>query len=343
MPTYKQTILLTGAGFSKNFGGFLGREMWSKIFNSPKLESALPIKKELKTDFNFESVYAKVLQGNGFTAGDREIFQEIIIDAYDDMDKMLGQYRSSSTDPCQVNFHGVSEFLKLFSVSSAGNNETGLHFTLNQDLFLENRLKRRALGLGLSQYKDYNNAIDGGRIDSNVEVSLPNIEFISEFKQNHLDSAGNLFYIKLHGSSGWLSTTGSNQMVLGNNKLTDIMREPLLQWYFEIFEEALYRNGIKLFICGYGFRDAHINERIVKAVREYGLKIYIISPTDPEVFKNYLIGKPSAPGQLWSEDEDGKAMWNAMNGFFPYSMKDIFPVDGSDTDKKKDLFNAVVG
>lgn len=26
-------LLLTGAGFTKNFGGYLGEEMWAKVFN----------------------------------------------------------------------------------------------------------------------------------------------------------------------------------------------------------------------------------------------------------------------------------------------------------------------
>ncbi|NQU82592.1 MAG: SIR2 family protein [Parcubacteria group bacterium] len=338
MPIYKKTILLTGAGFSKNFGGFLGREMWSKIFNNPKLTGVPSIKKELRTNFDFESVYANVLRGSGFSVGDRDVFQEVIIDAYDDMDKMLGQYRSSSNDPYQIDFAGVSRFLALFVVSSGGGREVGLHFTLNQDLFLENRVGRRALGLGSLQYKNYTDAINAGRIDSSLEVRLPTRKFIDEFEEKY---ASDLLYIKLHGSSGWLSSTGSRQMVLGNNKLADIMQEPLLEWYFEIFEEALYRDGVKLFICGYGFRDSHINERIVKAVREHGLKIYIISPTVPEELQDFLIGKPSTSGQIWSENEDGKSIWSAVDGYFPYEMKEIFPFGQRDNDKKDALFNAV--
>jgi hypothetical protein len=31
-----EIVLFTGAGFTKNFGGFLAKEMWSKIFNNPR-------------------------------------------------------------------------------------------------------------------------------------------------------------------------------------------------------------------------------------------------------------------------------------------------------------------
>lgn len=33
-------ILLTGAGFTKNFGGPLAKELWSIIFNNPSLDQA---------------------------------------------------------------------------------------------------------------------------------------------------------------------------------------------------------------------------------------------------------------------------------------------------------------
>ena len=33
---FKKNILLTGAGFTANFGAPLAKEMWSKILNNPK-------------------------------------------------------------------------------------------------------------------------------------------------------------------------------------------------------------------------------------------------------------------------------------------------------------------
>jgi len=34
----KGLILLTGAGFTKNFGGFLGSQMWDQIINDPEIQ-----------------------------------------------------------------------------------------------------------------------------------------------------------------------------------------------------------------------------------------------------------------------------------------------------------------
>ena len=36
---YSDVIILTGAGFTANFGGFLARDMWEKIFNHPSLQA----------------------------------------------------------------------------------------------------------------------------------------------------------------------------------------------------------------------------------------------------------------------------------------------------------------
>ena len=86
MINYKKTILLTGAGFSKNFGGYLAKEIWSKIFNDSKLGRHANIKEKLKSNFDFESVYAEVLGDESIPSEAKEDFQKIIIKAYVDMD-----------------------------------------------------------------------------------------------------------------------------------------------------------------------------------------------------------------------------------------------------------------
>ena len=291
MINYKKTILLTGAGFSKNFGGYLASEIWSKIFNNPDLEKLPLIKEKLRSNFDFESIYAEVLDNKDFSLKEKNDFQNIIIKAYVDMDDMLGQYSFTEQNTFQINIYGIREMLGLFAGSKP--NEIGLHFTLNQDLFMERKINRPALGLELLDYKHYRDAISSGRIDSSVRVNLPNHSFINNFKQNHLNSSGDLFYIKLHGSLGWYSAiAGNKKMVLGNNKLSDIMEEPLLKWYFEIFKEALLRDNVRFFIIGYGFNDKHINQVIAEAVIKHNLKIYIISPENPQYFRERLIHLP---------------------------------------------------
>jgi|GEM_PF-4213484 len=59
-----KTILLTGAGFTRDFGGYLADEMWSIIFNHPAIQQREALRKFLldpRYDFNFELLYHLVL------------------------------------------------------------------------------------------------------------------------------------------------------------------------------------------------------------------------------------------------------------------------------------------
>ena len=59
-------VLLTSAGFTYHFGGFLAKEMWALIFNNPDIGEHPQLKELLRNDFDYESIYYKVIEGNGF-------------------------------------------------------------------------------------------------------------------------------------------------------------------------------------------------------------------------------------------------------------------------------------
>ena len=143
-------------------------------------------------------------------------------------------------------------------------------------------------------------------------------------------SDGNFFIIKLHGSHNWKSFDGSTKMVIGRGKTEQIQKEPLLNYYFEIFKEVLFQDSRRLLIIGYGFGDDHINGIIAEAVRAYGLKIFVISPSSPEKFRNELI----------KEKKFGEDIWQGISGYFPYKLTDIFPENSSiKTQESINLFN----
>ncbi len=62
-------------------------------------------------------------------------------------------------------------------------------------------------------------------------------------------------------------------MVIGHAKSEQIKCEPLLNWYFELFNQQLNVTNTKLLVIGYGFNDEHINKAISEVSQ---LKIYII-------------------------------------------------------------------
>lgn len=330
--TFKKTVLLTGAGFTANFGGLLAREMWSKILNNTKMERLPAIKVLLRNDFDFESVYAQVRRDGGITAEDKALFQEVILDSYISMDEGLRRYVSSGKDPYGIYSPNV---MRLIASFVGVGQETGVHFTLNQDLFMERQTQVVPLGLLTPSYRDYGEAIRSHQLDPKVPIRLPDAAELETFKSKYLPSTGGFTYIKLHGSHGWQSSNGASQMVLGNNKLEDIKAEPLLNWYLDLFQEAIFSGDARLFVMGYGFRDEHINACILKAVQEHGLKLYILSPEDPEKLKNRLEGKPDQPAS-WMRS-DNYRIWEAVEAYFPYRLRDIYPADQSPTHIASDI------
>jgi hypothetical protein len=162
-------------------------------------------------------------------------------------------------------------------------------------------------------------------------VTLPKSDEMEKVKA----SLCNASYIKLHGSYGWISSRGGNQMVIGKNKSEDISKEPLLNWYSGLFQDLIYEGNKKLLVIGYGFGDDHINDILLKGIQEHGLSLYVINPTDPESFKNRLEGKPSH-SNIYEKSKYSK-IWEGVKGYFPYSLRQIFPPDQSETTVAKDL------
>lgn len=313
----KNLILLTGAGFTRNFGGFLAREMWSKIFNNPSVQSNAKVREVLASDFDFESVYSTILRGDTYDEVDKKIMRDAVEKAYKDLDGAVTQWSFNSSNPAGLNIYGLGEILAL--VSSKGSDQ-GCFFTLNQDLYLERNRNFRSPGAAFSL--PFLTA-DNGNVSS---VVLPTEEELSPMKSR----LNNTSYIKLHGSYGWTSSRGGNQMVIGKNKTSDIGQEPLLKWYLELFENAVYEDNKKLLVIGYGFADAHINDILLKGVREHSLSLYVINPTDPQIFKNRLEGRPEQAGISW-EMSEYRHIWDGIKGYFPYTLREIYPPDQSTT------------
>ena len=98
----------------------------------------------------------------------------------------------------------------------------------------------------------------------------------------------------------------------------------------------IFRKDANLFVIGYGFRDQHINDLLIKAIEEYKLRLIIISSEDPENFKSRMEGRPSSNGTVWEVSKNVK-IWEAVRAYFPYKLKDIFPPDQSETHIFRDI------
>lgn len=171
-----------------------------------------------------------------------------------------------------------------------------------------------------------------------MKLPLENQDFITlqtdnEFNGNTINLyPATINYVKLHGSYGWLSSIGSNGYVIGKNKEDQIAAEPLLSWYFSLFRNVLSNPYRKLLIIGYGFRDTHINEILASSIKDFGLKLYIIYPSDQSEFLESI-----------RSVEHGETLLHGLSGYFPYGLLDIFPADQSETHGRNELLRCYFG
>jgi hypothetical protein len=256
-------ILLTGAGFTKTFGGYLGSEMWARIFNHFEIQQNPKIRNRMLRDLNFESVYSKVVESREFSRIEKRSLTTAIRKAYKSMrDKVLSEnvdLINNATGACKAY---ISKF--------AGSIEKrGFVFTLNQDQFIERWFTDVGGSVmvmpGIERRERWFYPGSGPWIDNTIE--LPKRANVKQIISNFYNRRrGTLVYIKLHGSYGWRSAVGGQRgdlMIIGRTKSELINKEPLLKWYFSLFEDVLSR-AKKLVVIGYGFGDEHINKVVVK-------------------------------------------------------------------------------
>jgi hypothetical protein len=324
-PQKSKNILLTGAGFTKNFGGFVATEIWEKVFNCSEVQDSPVLIDILRNDFDYESVYHKIFDGD-YSNEIKDAINSAMLLAYRKLDK-IGQDYIPATDKSRS--HILSGATKIVDLLSQNNQKT-FFFTLNQDLFIERLISGIRLPISTPMMERFfiPNSIESKQpLDNNNFKVVPNKEKIDSEKGKILQK-NELHYIKLHGSFGWKSSDGSSKMVIGRNKEKQITNEPLLLWYFNVFEQVLFQREIKLLIIGYGFRDIHINEIIAEAIEKHGLKLYIISPTAPNTFKEGLIK---------ADPDNGQIIFQGLSGYISANFQDLFPSNGNETDGWREL------
>lgn len=284
--------------------------MWSRIFNNQKLKNAGNLKLKLKEErnkFDFEKIHSDVFDSrSGLPEHEVKIFKEVVNEAYVYMDDVI----QSGWDSLNIHDSDIRSFLNRFTTNASA------CFTLNQDMTMEKRFGWNPLVPGSANH--YGNW--GLNFDSDKKLILPTNESLDPFKTN----PGNTnYYIKLHGSLGWITTDSEDSMVIGINKPELINKIPLLKWYFELFEQAISAGDVKLLIIGYGFRDDHINKLLAKACEDSGLRLFVVSPGDVESFLGNLLYRNQ--GIARSADEVGNKIWKGVEGYFPYKFSQVFP------------------
>lgn len=258
-------ILLTGAGFSRNWGGWLADEAFEYLLGvdglHPRVRRMLWDHKERKT--GFEGVYT-VLRDTATNPADCEVFEQFDQAVAGMFHVMRNGFASQTIYSHQLRF--LSQFEAIF--------------TLNQDTLLE----QKYLGFGGQEFLSFSD----GRLFGAEVPGLRNAQDTEWMPPGFYTPANPPFnvrdryqpYFKLHGSSNWAAEGGKAMLILGGGKETEIQKHPLLAWYFSEFERCLTANQIV--IIGYSFNDEHINKRL-KAACGRSARFFIVDPTGVEV------------------------------------------------------------
>ncbi|MDR4498510.1 MAG: SIR2 family protein [Candidatus Scalindua sp.] len=309
--------MLTGAGFTKNFGGFLASEMWAQIHNRLQRSNEKPVKLLIKDEFDYEKIFEELVKGGKYSGEQKDTVNNSFLEAYKFMDQIICMEEALYGGKHYIDTNGIREFLKGFSNNRR---EPGFFFTLNQDIVFE-RYFRREVRFAVPGFIRYINAdtidINNTPFSDSWCIDAPTEQVLAQKKDKMNWQNERFYYIKLHGSFHWKDSERRNMMVIGTSKEEDIEKEPILRWYKNIFENVLSMPDCRLLIIGYGFRDQHINKVIVNSIKDNGLKLFIICPVDPEKFKNDTLKNTGS--------DNKKIIWEAVSGYYPYTIRTIFP------------------
>lgn len=317
-----QHLLLTGAGFSKNWGGWLAAEAFEYLLGVPELQQSPQVIALLWAHHRkggFEGALA-ALQLGAEQWPDTDKPQLVTL-----QNAVRTMFADMNAAFLRSNFQlgpGSAEFLVRFDAI----------FTLNQDILLERRYSHGGQFPAGGGPKGWSGATYPGvkspftNFDADparwqrerwrVEPELPK------------PGVGPQPIFKLHGSSQWYRDDDQDGvLVLGGGKDGAIARDPLLRWYLEEFERRLMEPDTRLMVIGYSFLDGHIN-RIIKTAGQQGLKVFVVDPrgldvwttrpSDPiqpgaNVLQDMLIG---ASRSLFAALSEGSAEYGKFQRFF---------------------------
>ncbi len=271
-------ILLTGAGFSNNWGGLVASEFFSRLL-SAGLDARtrdLLFKSRAPGAGGFETVMTQLQGVHSNSPEDEKRLDDFTAAVVGIFNSMNNQFLYGNLEFQNEVRYMVRAFLERFDAI----------FTLNQDCLLEAQYfpgfvggRFNAPALPGTRVWGPQPHVQGTR-EERIAVRTPDMDHYRIQPQTQP-------YFKLHGSSNWIIDGSSGRLlILGGQKSASIGLHPLLGRYMQEFQDYLSRPGARLMIIGYGFNDEHINEQIERAV-ENGLHIFIVDPRGVDVFDKF--------------------------------------------------------
>jgi len=265
------TLLLTGAGFSSNWGGLLASDVSSYLMQIVK--GNFELESLLHNSEGFEDAYEKLkikVKNNPSTIDIQNItnLENALNEVFNAMN-VAYQKRGTLNFSSDVG-KSVSNFLANFDSI----------FTLNQDLLLE-LLYAKLFPIGHPKRKI---GVEFVGVTPKVDwVQDPlNAKWIEREDRTFSHNSQPIY--KLHGSINWVDeSNGKKMMIIGTEKVASISSQPIIRYLNGEFFRQLMLENSKLMIIGYGFKDKHINQYIINAYnhkRKQGqdLPIFAIHP-----------------------------------------------------------------
>jgi len=257
-------VLLTGAGFTANFGSPLARQVYNILFNTREVQNNEEIRKLFLLDkniksSNYENIYEQILSSQ-FDENSKNEFNKLLWSTF------LDKVDCFSKSPQWVNSSGVkdqADLLENFLIKFICSKNKSIFFSLNQDLFIErqcirlfkeyqsdnNHIKSKLSGIKIDDHPTRNlkrlgvsDIITTKNIHTPLEGDL--IQHISETNKNTAENdlqewiennTPYTYYLKLHGSLDY-SYNDMPLFITGTNKSGRITSCPLTKFYSEIFE-----------------------------------------------------------------------------------------------------------
>lgn len=314
-------VMLLGAGFSRNWGGWLAQEVFNYLIGLPEIQKhdrVIRLLWQYNSNGGFEDVIAEVQRDYRLDparySAELTALQDAVAQMFADMND--GYAATPGWEFQQDQEFMVRTFLIRFDVL----------FTLNQDLLLEQKYLNDNVMLG-SAGKWGGWQIPGMKQD--VQSLQPLQERATGIWTPSASVPTNPRYqplYKLHGSVNWRTTGNQTLLIMGGDKAQQIQAHPILATYARTFEAILMRPDVRLMTIGYGFRDHHINRVIARAVYEHGLRFFVICPEGPKVSETFRSEIQGAALTAFGYDL-GDVFTRGCVGFSVRKLSEIFGTD----------------
>src|SRR5262249_37866972 len=210
-----QHILLTGAGFSRNWGGWLVAEAFEYLLGHPLIDDGLRTLLWKHKDPGFEAAVDEL------RTKPRSDQERKLDSAIRDMFKHMNE---KFADRGYLDFYIESPVTELLDKCDA-------IFTLNQDLLLEQLYRNDASSMLERPWH-----MPGMEPKSQPPGTA--IKDVTEWREmsEFAVVADSRPYFKLHGSSNWIDTrSGKPLLIIGGHKPQAINRHPILKWSHKQF------------------------------------------------------------------------------------------------------------